>query len=178
MAKKKKKDKKKKKEKEPEKISSTIEPPDQPPLESTLITTLTAKKGESDAIDNAMEGTKEDDATLQELLAGTTEDDGFFRREKEDKKIQPQLQYDSSESKVMREFLEEGIPLTERKIGRSEIKQRIRLAEPAPPSEPEPTDVSPAESADAPPEESLEEKSSVIEEPSFTQKEPESIYPS
>lgn len=184
MAKKKKKDKKKKKEKEPEKESSKIEPPVQPPLESSLITTLTAKKGESDAMDNAMEGTKEDHAALQGLLAGTAESDGFYRREKEAEKIQPKLQYESEDKKVVEDFLMEGVPLTERKIGRSEIKQRIPLAEAAPPSHPpsEPTetlpaDAPPAEPTDAQPIEPTEEKSSVIEEPSFTQKEPESIYP-
>ena len=136
MAKKKKKDKKKKKEKEPEKEDSKTEAPAQAPLESTLITTLTAKKGESDAIDNAMEGTKEDHATLQDLLAGTIEGDGFYRREKEEKKIQPQLHYESEDKKVVQDYLMEGVPLTERKIGRSEIKQRTHLAETKPPSHP------------------------------------------
>lgn len=167
MAKKKKKDKKKKKEKESEKKA---EVPPQVPLESSLITTLTAKKGESDALDTAIEETKETHATLQDLLAGTSEDDGFFRREKEEK-IQPQLQYDSDESKTIRDFLTEGVPLTERKIGKTETKQRTHIAEPAPPSHP------PSEPSEAPALEPTEEKSSVIEEPSFTQKEPESIYP-
>ena len=180
MAKKKKKEKAKKKKKEHE---SLPELPAQPPLESTLVTTLTAKKGESDVLDTALEETKESSATLENLLSTTSEDDVFFRREKEEEKIKPQLQYDSQESKVMRDFLEEGVPLTERKVGRTEIKQRIPLAEPAPPSHPssepieEPPVEPPAEPTDAPPLEPTEEKSSVIEEPSFTQKEPESIYP-
>ena len=183
MAKKKKKDKKKKKEKEPEKKASTTESPAPASLESSLITTLTAKKGESDALDNAMEGTKEDHAALQSLLAGTTESDGFYRREKEEEKIQPKLHYESEDKKVVDEFLMEGVPLTERKIGRSEIKQRTRLAEPSPTSHPpsEPPQTPPVEPTEAPLEgatkEPSEEKSSVIEEPSFTQKEPESIYP-
>jgi hypothetical protein len=183
MAKKKKKDKKKKKEKEPEKEVSKTEAPAQPPLESSLITTLTAKKEEGDALDNAMEGTKEDHAALQSLLAGTAESDGFYRREKEEEKIQPQLQYESEDKKVVQDYLMEEVPLTERKIGRSEIKQRTKLAEPKPPSHPpsEPIDAPPVEPDEVPPEELTEEppegKSSVIEEPSFTQKEPESIYP-
>jgi len=183
MAKKKKKDKKKKKEKEPEKEVSKTEEPAQIPLESSLITTLTAKKGESDAIDNAMEGTKEDHATLQGLLAGTIEGDGFYRREKEEEKIQPQLLYESEDKKVVQDYLIEEVPLTERKIGRSEIKQRTRLAEPKPPSHPpsEPNEAPPVEPDEVPHEELGEESSegtsSVIEEPSFIQKEPESIYP-
>ena len=183
MAKKKKKDKKKKKEKEPEKEVSKTEAPAQVPLESSLITTLTAKKGESDALDNAMEGTKEDHATLKDLLAGTIEGDGFYRREKEEEKIQPQLHYKSDDKKVVQDYLMEEVPLTERKIGRSEIKQRTRLAEPKPPSHPpsEPTEASPGDTDEGAPEELTGEpsegKSSVIEEPSFTQKEPESIYP-
>jgi len=152
-------------------------------LESSLITTLTAKKGESDAIDNAMEGTKEDHATLQGLLAGTIEGDGFYRREKEEEKIQPQLLYESEDKKVVQDYLIEEVPLTERKIGRSEIKQRTRLAEPKPPSHPpsEPNEAPPVEPDEVPHEELGEESSegtsSVIEEPSFIQKEPESIYP-
>ena len=178
MAKKKKKEKEKKKKKEKQ-SESQPELPAQPPLESSLVTTLTAKKGGSEALDSSLEETKESSATLEDLLSKTSEDDVFFRREKGDEKIQPKLQYDSEESKTMRNFLEEGVPLTERKVGRSEIKQRIPLAEPAPPSHPssEPTEEPPVEPTDAPPIEPTEDKSSVIEEPSFTQKEPESIYP-
>jgi len=199
MAKKKKKDKKKKKEKESEKKSTKKEIPDQAPLDTSLITTLTAQKGESDTLDTAIEGTKETQATLQDLLAGTSEDDGFFRREKEEETIKPQLQYDSQESKAMRDFLMEGVPLTERKVGRTEIKKRKRLAEPTPPSPPpsepigappgeppvetpdsppvEPPGEPPLEPIGEPPVESTEEKSSVIEKPSFTQKDPENIFP-
>ena len=183
MAKKKKKDKKKKKEKEVEKEDSKTEAPAQGPLESSLITTLTAKKGESDALDNAMEGTKEDHAALQSLLAGTAESDGFYRREKEEEKVKPQLLHEGEDKKVVQDYLMEEIPLTERKIGRSEIKQRTRLAEDKPPSHPpsEPIGVPAVEPGEVPPEEFTEEpseeKSSVIEEPSFAQKEPESIYP-
>ena len=177
MAKKKKdKSKKKKKEKDSEKDSSKTELPVQIPLENTLITTLTAKKGESDALDTAIEDTKETQATLQDLLSVSSEGDGFFRREKEEEKIQPKLQYDSEDSKAMRDFLEEGVPLTERKIGRTDIKQRTRLAEPSPlPSEP--TEAPPVEPTEDLTHAPTEEKSSVIEEPSFTQKEQESIYP-
>ncbi len=163
-----KKAKKKKKTKEPDKKPAKSGKKAQPTYESTLITTLTAKKGESDALDTAIEDTKETHATLQDLLSGSEEEDGFFRREK-DEIIQPQLKYDSNESKTMRDFLVEGVPLTERKVGRTEIKQRTRLAEP----KPEPVE----EPVEEPPKKIPFEVSSVIEEPSFTQKEPESIYP-
>jgi len=172
---------KKKKEKDSEKKTSKTETTAQPSYESTLITTLTAKKGESDALDTSIEDIKETQASLQDLLEVSSEDDGFFRREKEEI-IQPQLKYDSDESKTMRDFITEGVPLTERKIGRSEIKQRARLAEPTPgPVEEPPIEAPPLEPpveiSGEVPAEPTEEKSSVIEEPSFTHKEPESIFP-
>ena len=196
MAKKKKKEKKKK-EKAPEKQTSN-EIVEETPLPSealpqiNLNSALSAHKSEVSNLDTAIEESKETHNDLQGLLSNIASGDGFFRREvKEEEKIQPQLVYESSETQAMKDFLMEGVPLTERKIGKSELKKRTRLIDSSAPkkAKPEETEAKPIkigipEISLPPPIEEIpeeevptEEGPGVKEAPSIIQEKKESVYP-
>jgi len=195
MAKKKKKDKKKKEKKEEGETSvlpvkdDSIAPPDIPI--ASLNAALSAHKNDAEAMDSAVEGIKETEVDLQGLLSNVASGEGFYRREiKEEKKIKPQLIYESKETQVVEDFLMEDVPLTERKLTREEIKQRTHLVDSSLPKKPEmtalpspptkigipgaPTPLEIKESIEAKEGED-EESASIEKEPSFVKK--ESIYP-
>ena len=201
MAKKKKKGKKKKEKKE--EIEEEVKPKEETTKEETapppsipmtsLNAALSAHKDDAEAMDSAVEGIKETEVDLQGLLSNVASGEGFYRREiKEEKKIKPQLVYNSKEKQVVEDFLMEDVPLTERKLTREEIKQRTHLVDSSLPKKPEmtapptppkkigipgaPTSKEIKESAEVEDEGVEDEESASIEtEPSFVKK--ESIYP-
>ncbi|MBN1801691.1 MAG: hypothetical protein JW891_09315 [Candidatus Lokiarchaeota archaeon] len=135
MAKKKKKDKKKKEKKLQEEESAS----DDEASEAQSLPTIQLDKAlleqmeESEEIDVALESAKETQEDLQGLLSNISKGDGFFRSqikvEIKEEQVKPQLSYNRQESNLVNDFLIEDVPLTERKISRSEIKNRTRLVD-------------------------------------------------
>ncbi|MFX1396430.1 MAG: hypothetical protein ACFFAS_05225 [Promethearchaeota archaeon] len=139
MATKKKKGKKKKEKKQDdnqaieEETVSKAPTKDQSIPETSLDKALLGQKGEAEELDVALEGAMETQEALQGLLSNISKGDGFYKSqikvEVEEEKVKPQLSYNRDEIDIVKDFLIEDIPLTERKIGRSEIKQRTRLVD-------------------------------------------------
>ncbi len=134
MAKKKKKDKKKKEKKQEEEPASEETPNETQSLPKIqLDKALLEQREEPEDIDSALVGAKETQEDLQGLLSNMSQGDGFFRSqikvEVKEEQVKPQLSYNRQESDVVKDFLIEDVPLTERKIGRTEIKSRTRLVD-------------------------------------------------
>ncbi len=85
--------------------------------ESTLDAALKSakkEKAESISLDSALKSAKKTQTDLQGLLRGVSEGDGYYVSEsKEEKMIEPQLNYEAK-SKIAEAYLMEDIPLTER----------------------------------------------------------------
>ncbi len=156
---------------------------------ASLDAALSAHKKDAEAMDSAVEGIKETEIDLQGLLSNVASGEGFYRREvkEEEKKIKPQLVYESQEKQIVEDFLLEDVPLIERKLTREEIKQRTHLVDTSLPKKQE-NKTSPSQSikigilgVQVPLETTVNnedmgsELSSVEKEPSFVKK--ESIYP-
>ncbi|MFX1551463.1 MAG: hypothetical protein ACFFB9_14030 [Promethearchaeota archaeon] len=124
------------------------------------------------SLDNALHSAKKTETTLQTLLKGVTEGQGYVKPQREgDLKITPQLSHESR-SKIAEAYVLEDIPLVQRQ--RDEKKHRTKLV-----SEVIEEDVKPAAKKAqseiiSPPETQTPAIPQAKEEPSFIKK--ESIY--
>ncbi|MFX0026287.1 MAG: hypothetical protein ACFE8M_07715 [Candidatus Hermodarchaeota archaeon] len=64
-------------------------------------------------LDTALKSSKKTESTLQGLLKAFSEDTGYLSTKEEEKKIEPQLSYETKK-KIAEDYMMEGIPLSER----------------------------------------------------------------
>lgn len=73
-------------------------------------------------LDAALKSSKKTESTLQSLLKAFSEDTGYIATKEEDKKIEPQLSYETKK-KIAKDYMMEEVPLSER----GEVKERSSI---------------------------------------------------
>jgi hypothetical protein len=105
-------------------------------------------------LDTALKSSKKTESTLQGLLKAFSEDNGYVAPKEEEKKIEPQLSYETKK-KIAEDYMMEEIPLSERE----QAKERTPL-----------TAISEEKVKVIPKEQEEEETPKTVKKPSFSKK--------
>ncbi|MFX1315591.1 MAG: hypothetical protein ACFE9T_06970 [Promethearchaeota archaeon] len=84
---------------------------------------------------SALKSAKKTETTLQTLLKGVSEGDGFVSPKEEERRIKPQLSHESR-SKIAETYVLEDIPITEQKLFKKDERTQIEILRPSTKLEP------------------------------------------
>ncbi|MFX1312979.1 MAG: hypothetical protein ACFFHD_10240 [Promethearchaeota archaeon] len=133
------------------------------------------------SLNNALHSVKKTETTLQTLLKGVSEEQGFVRPGSEDEKVLPHLSHESK-SKIAEEFMLEDVPLTERARAQKrdklsiepKIKEKVKVSSKK--IEKEPSKISPDTLPVSPPPQEVKPISPTDQIiPAYTEKKASSI---